>query len=85
MSSDTKEIPPELAYILESCKAVAEKRYADALVLVREGLRENVAIADRIESAELITLFRTLVTVIESTAARELSMDSGNSIDSSTA
>lgn len=78
MSSDTKEIPPELEYIFQSCKAVAEKRHADALILVREGLRENMAIVDQIDTAELITLFRTLVTVIESTVGRELGLKDAN-------
>jgi len=62
----TKETPAELKYILECCKAFHEKRYEDALLLLKEGLRENVGIADKIETAELITMFRTLVTVIES-------------------
>lgn len=78
MSSDTKEILPELEYILKSCKAVAEKRHADALVLLRAGLRENMGIADSIDTAELITLLRTLVTVIESTAGRELGLNCAN-------
>ena len=72
MSSEhTGNVPPELQYILESCKAVAERRYEDALQLVKEGLRENVGVADRLDTAELITLFRTLVTVIESTAGED--------------
>jgi hypothetical protein len=65
MSENTK-IPPELEYILESCKAVEEKRYKEALLLLKEGLRENVGISEQIDTGELITLLRTLVAVIES-------------------
>jgi hypothetical protein len=72
MSSEkNKEVPPELEYVLQSCRAVSERRYEDALFLLKEGLRENVAVADRIDTGELITLFRTLVTVIESSAEQD--------------
>ena len=72
MSTDeTKVAPPELDYILQSCRAVAERRYADALFLLKEGLRENVGVAERINSLELITLLRALVTIIESNAEED--------------
>lgn len=65
-SENTKDVPPELEYIFQSCRAVSERRYGDALLLVKEGLRENIGVAEKIETAELITLLRTLVIVIES-------------------
>ena len=76
-SEDNKDVPPELEYILQSCKAVSERRYGDALLLVKEGLRENIGVAEQIETAELITLLRTLVVVIESSLEEDFGIRCG--------
>src|SRR6266850_8452709 len=62
---DNSKIAPELEYILKSCKAIRNGRYEDSLQLLKEGLRENFGIAEKIDPAEFITLLRALVTVIE--------------------
>ena len=76
-TQNTKEVPSELEYILRSCKAVSERRYGDALLLLKEGLRENIGVAEQIETAELITLLRTLVIVIESSLEEDFGIRCG--------
>ena len=76
-TQNTKEVPSELEYILQSCKAVSEQRYGDALLLLKEGLRENIGLAEQIETAELITLLRTLVIVIESSLEEDFGIRCG--------
>jgi len=59
------QIPPELDYIMEACRAVSKNRYQDALWLLKEGLRENSGIADRIDTALFIALLRALIVELE--------------------
>lgn len=59
------EIPAELAYITDAGRAVSVKRYREALSILKEGLRENSGMAERIDTAMLIALLRALVVEIE--------------------
>jgi hypothetical protein len=59
------EIPPELDYIMQACRAVSKDKYQEALGLVKEGLRENSGIAEQIDTSLFITLLRALVVELE--------------------
>jgi hypothetical protein len=56
---------PELKYILECSKALADKRYEEAMLIFQKGLVESEQQADRIRVSELITLLRFLLLEIE--------------------
>ena len=58
-------IPPELNYIMQACRAVSKERYPDALLLVKEGLRENSGIAEQLDAPLFIALLRALVVELE--------------------
>ncbi|HKO61197.1 MAG TPA: hypothetical protein VJV03_08570 [Pyrinomonadaceae bacterium] len=59
------EIPSELAYITDAGRAISVKRYREALSILKEGLRENSGMPERIDIEMFIALLRALVVEIE--------------------
>lgn len=59
------QIPPELDYITQACRAVSKANYGNAISLLKEGLRENSGIAEKLDIALFIALLRALVVELE--------------------
>ena len=65
------QVPPELDYIVRACRAVSHGDYRDAILLMKEGLRETSGITETLDFALFIALLRTLVAEVERKVEKE--------------
>jgi len=64
MNPDLK-IPPELEYIMKACRSASSHNYRNAILLMKEGLRETSGLSKTLDIDLFIALLRTLVVDLE--------------------
>ncbi len=83
MNADQElQVPPELEYIIDACRAVSKEDYLNALLLMKEGLRECSGIAETLDTSLLIALLRTLVVELELRSEKNFALTNHNEPES---